>query len=135
MPYVNAALHLANHTFAPIEEVDSGRLRPPLREADSLVELADKLGLFEVLAEERRTELQAFLASTPPSLDAAIRAAVESAVQRGIHTQLVWQPAYDWRLEVWEVSAEEFEAPGALTILISAPHPYEAPAEAPAKSR
>lgn len=135
MPYVNAAMHLANHTFAPMEEVDTARLGAPLREAGSLVDLADKLGLFEVLAEERRTELQAFLASTPPSLDAAILAAIGSAVERGIHSQLVWQPAYDWRVEAWEVSAEGFEAPGALTIVISAPHPYEAPADAPAKAR
>ena len=125
MPYVNAAMHLANHTFAPMEAINSEVLAPALAESGSLVEVAEKLGLFGVIPKERHSELRAFLESAPPSLDAAIRAATLSAVERGIHTQLVWQPAYDWRLQAWEVS-EHGGPPGALTLQISAPHPYEA---------
>ena len=124
MPYVNTAMHLANHTFAPIEGVNPDELAPKLQASGSLVELAENLGLLDILPQERRGELQAFLAAAPLSLDAAIRAATLSAVERGLHTQLMWQPAYDWRLEAWEVS--DGGPPGALSLLISAPHPYEA---------
>ena len=124
MPYMNTAMHLANHTFAPIEGVNAEELAPKLREAGSLVEVAKNLGLFDVLPKDRQGELSAFLNSAPQAVDAAIRAATLSAVERGLHTQLMWRPAYDWRLEMWEVS--DGSPPGALSLLISAPHPYEA---------
>jgi hypothetical protein len=124
MPYVNTAMHAANHAFAPIEEVDAQRLAPALREAGSLADVADKLGLYDLLPQERRGELRTFLDSVPPSLDAAIRGAMLSAVQRGLHTQLMWKPAYDWAVEMWEV-ADGIEPPGALSVLLQAPHPFE----------
>ena len=60
MPYVNTAMHLANHTFAPIEGVNPDELAPKLQASGSLVELAENLGLLDVLPQERRGELQAF---------------------------------------------------------------------------
>lgn len=125
MPYVNTAMHLANHTFAPIESIDRDDLAPKVRSAGSLTELASNLGLFDVIPKDRQGELRAFLGSAPPSIDAAIRAATLSAVERGLHAQLMWQPAYDWRFEAWEVS--DGGPPGVVSLLISAPHPYEAP--------
>jgi len=118
-------MHAANHAFAPIEEVDAERLAPSLREAGSLAELAAKLDLYDFLPQERRGELRTFLESVPPSLDAAIRAGILDAVTRGLHTQLMWKPAYDWAVEMWEV-ADGIDPPGALSLLIQAPHPYEA---------
>jgi hypothetical protein len=124
MPYMNTAMHLANHTFAPIEGVNPEELAPKVRDSGSLVDLAQNLGLFDVLPKDRQGELRTFLAGAPQAIDAAVRAATLSAVERGLHTQLMWRPAYEWSLELWEVS--DGSPPGALSLLINAPHPYEA---------
>ena len=49
---------------------------------------------------------------------------MQSAVERKVHVQLMWKPAYDWSVELWEV-ADGIDPPGALSILIAAPHPVE----------
>ncbi|GAC1599808.1 MAG: hypothetical protein NVS3B21_26590 [Acidimicrobiales bacterium] len=123
MPYMHQALLRANEVFATTDGFAPDRLLSDLADADSVRACADRLGLFAILSDEGvRSGLEAYLASLPPSLDAAMVAALRSALGRGLRTQLVWKPGYDFEVRMWEVSEG---SDGVLNVMIVSPHPPE----------
>ena len=64
-----------------------------------------------------------FLASIPPAVDAAIVAAVRSALERGLRAAISWQPGYDFELRIWDVS---HDGHGLVNVHLVSPHPVEA---------
>jgi hypothetical protein len=126
MPYMEKSLLHATRVFAPIEEFDPKGLLDALGEVDNLIDGATKMGIFGVLGDDQRygAALRAHFEKLPPSIGASILAGLRSALERGLRTQFIWKPAYDFELTMWEVS-DKGHAPGTLTFQILSPHPDE----------
>lgn len=75
-----------------------------------------------MLEPDQAEELRRFFTQLPRSLDAAVLAGLRSALERGLRTQVTWQPGYDFELRAWEVS--EGDA-GVLNLHVLSPHPDE----------
>lgn len=122
MPYMQLAVLRANEVFAGVEGHEPQRLRADLGDARTVRATGEALGLFDVLEERVGAGLREYLDRLPAGLDAAMVAALHSALERGLRTQLVWQPGYDFELRMWEVSEG---TDGVLTMMIVSPHPPE----------
>ncbi len=126
MPYMESALLQATQLFAPIERFDPQGLLEAIEGVDNLLDGAERMGLFEVLDGPYGDALRKHFQKLPPSVDASILAGLRSALERGLRTQFIWKPAYDFELRMWEVS-DGGHAPGTLTFQILSPHPEEPP--------
>jgi hypothetical protein len=127
MPYMEKSLRYATNMFAPLEQFEPKGLLDALAGVDNLLDGATRMGIFETLDDPAYAEaLRKHFAKLPPSIGASILAGLRSALERGLHTQFIWKPAYDFELTMWEVSADG-KAPGTLTFQILSPHPDEPP--------
>ena len=65
-----------------------------------------------------------YLDSWPPSIQAALRAVLQSAVERKppVPVTFAWTPAYDYEIDVFESKAVK-KSIGAITILLRSPYP------------
>lgn len=126
MPYMEKALLKATQKLGSVENFYPEKLLNDLGDADTVLAGALNLKIFDALdGDDALVEaLIAHFEKLPPALDAAILAGIRSALQRGLRTQVLWQPAYDFELRVWEVS-DDARTTGTLTIHILSPHPEE----------
>lgn len=122
MPFGVGSVLLANETFAPLSGFNPEGILAATADAQTVLEAAVALGLLDVLSEQNGAFMAEFLAAIPPSLDAAVLAAVRSALARGVRVQLTWQPAYDFELRLWEASEG---SAGLANVHILSPHPPE----------
>ena len=122
MPYVVKSILRANEVFANLDAFEPEALLDAISEAETVLDGAEALGLFDVLDEDNAMSLRDFFASVPPALDAAVLAGMRSALSRGVRTQITWQPGYDFELRAWEASEGSH---GLLNIHILSPHPLE----------
>lgn len=122
MPYMQLAVLRANEVFAGVGGHEPQRLRADLGDARTVRATGEALGLFDVLEERVGAGLREYLDRLPAGLDSAMVAALHSALERGLRTQLVWQPGYDFEIRMWEVSEG---SDGVLTMMIVSPHPPE----------
>lgn len=138
MPYVVAFIEQANQIFgAPGDAFDPQAL---LRALDGVESVAEGIERFELLAaiehEEQQRVAEEFIRLLPPSLDAAIMAALRSALERGLRTQFTWKPGYAFEVDLWESSKEEGDGRwvGLVNIMIVSPDPPEDAAKEPGTS-
>lgn len=124
MPYLVEPILRANEVLAKVDDFDAPPLLDTIGGATSVLQAADALGIFAVLDDGYATTLRDFFTTLPPALDAAILAGVRSALERGVRTQISWQPGYDFELRMWERS----DGPkGLLNLHIISPEPDELP--------
>lgn len=115
MPFLQAMAERANELFnrENISKVDRGRLKET-----SLGALASDLGIAR-----NKTEID-YLDAWPQSLQAALRAVLQSAVERRppVPVTIAWAPGYDYEMDVWESKSVK-KSIGAITILLRSPYP------------
>ena len=115
MPFLQAMAERANDQFnrENIGRVDPGRLGET-----SLGALATALGIAR-----NKTERD-YLDSWPLALQAAVRAVLQSAVQRQprVPVTITWTPAYDYEVDFWESKSVK-NSIGAITIIMRSPYP------------
>jgi hypothetical protein len=122
MPYVVASMLRANEVFANLDAFNPEALLDAISGAETVLEGADALGLFDVLDPDNAAALREFFAQVPPAIDAAVLAGLRSALSRGLRTQITWQPGYDFELRAWEASEG---SSGLFNVHILSPHPPE----------
>lgn len=130
MPYVVAFIGQANQIFGPAGEWDPQALLDALEGIESVrdgIERFELLGAIE--RDDQRQVAAEFLQLLPRSLDAAILAALRSALERGLRTQFTWKPGYAFELCLWESTKQEAEGRwvGLVNIMIISPDPPEDP--------
>lgn len=115
MPFLQAMAERANERFnrENISNVDAGRLA-----ATSLGALASGLGIAR-----NKTEAD-YLDAWPQSLQAAVHAVLQSAVERQprVPVTIAWVPGYDYEVDVWESKSVK-NSIGAITILLRSAYP------------
>jgi hypothetical protein len=122
MPFLVASVTRANEVFSALDGWEPDGLIETIGEAETVIEMGESLGVFDVLDSDQADALKVFLAKVPESLDAAIVGAVRNALSRGLRSQLTWQPGYEFELRLWEVS----DGPdGLLNVHVVTPHPDE----------
>lgn len=122
MPYLAQAIARLNEQTSPSGRFDAAELREQLRDASTALEAAAALGLADVVPEQYRDALVRYLTELPPSVDAAIVAAVRSALDRNVRVMLSWQPGYAHDVRVWEdVEGEQ----GMVNVHLTGPRPGE----------
>ncbi len=138
MPYVVAFIEQANQIFsAPGDAFDPQGL---LRALDGVESVGEGVQRFELLgaieSEAQQRVAEEFIRLLPPSLDAAILAALRSALERGLRTQFTWKPGYAFEVGLWESSKQESDGRwvGLVNILIVSPDPPEDAADEPGTS-
>ena len=138
VPYVVAFIEQANQIFGPPGEFDPGGLLRALEGVDSVREGIERFELLGAIEkEEQQRVAEEFIRLLPPSLDAAILAALRSALERGLRTQFTWKPGYAFEVTMWESSKFEHEESrwvGLVNILIVSPDPPEDAADQPGAS-
>jgi len=115
MPFLQAMAERANHRFnrENINDVDAGRLA-----VKSLGALASGLGI-------ARTKIETeYLDAWPHALQAVVRAALQSALERQprVPVTIAWVPGYDYEVDVWDAHSVK-NSIGAITILLRSPYP------------
>jgi hypothetical protein len=65
-----------------------------------------------------------YLDSWPQSLQAALRAVLQSAIERKppVPVTIAWTPGYDYEINVWESKSIK-KSIGAITIVLRSPYP------------
>jgi hypothetical protein len=129
MVFMAETILLAQETFGTLNSFNPNSLLDQLKDAKTILDSAETLGLIAVLNPEQQQPMREFLASIPPGVDAGAMAAIRSALGRGLHVAVSWQPAYDFELRVWDVSLEQGQNQpwrGLVNVHISSPHPVEA---------
>lgn len=124
MPYIVASVLRANEFLSRLDGFEPDALLAAVGDADSVLAGVERLGLLEVLEPGDADSLRALLEALPPSLDAALLAAVLDALGRGVRVQLTWQPAVEFELRVWERSEA---SAGLVNLFLLSPEPAEAP--------
>lgn len=118
MPMMQVALGALNERFAMrgIERMQSAEvdLTAPFQELTR-----------ELLGDELPPGFDEFAGSMPVGMQAAISAAVRSAVDRGLPVTFAWAPGYDWELALWDVADTE-QTHGGMTVLIRSRYPDDA---------
>jgi hypothetical protein len=138
VPYVVAFIEQANQIFcAPGDAFDPQGLLRALEGVESVsegIERFELLGAIESEAQQRVAE--EFIRLLPLSLDAAILAALRSALERGLRTQFTWKPAYAFEVDLWESSEQRSDGTwvGLVNIMIFSPDPPEDAAKEPGTS-
>ena len=123
MPYLAKAVARANEQLSPSGPLDEDLVLALLNEQVSTVaDAAGVLGLADVVPEEHQEELANFLVGLPPAIDAAIVAAVKSALGRRVRTTVTWQPGYEHEMRAWDVSEGE---DGMVNVHLISPNPFE----------
>ncbi len=122
MPYAVRSMLRVNEVLATLEGFEPEALLAAIAGADTVLDGADALGLFDVLDAENADSLRRFFGSVPASLDAAVLAGIRSALGRGVRIQVTWQPGYDFELRLWEASEG---SSGLFNIHVLSPHPPE----------
>ncbi len=114
MPTMQAMTSRANLKFGPdsIGTIDPAALQP----GTDLPTQAMNLGIAMTKDE------QAYLASFPPGLLEALRAALYSAVQRRLAVTFAWAPAYAHEMRIWDV-ADTTQSRGGMTVFVRSPLP------------
>jgi hypothetical protein len=128
--YMTKTIQLAQEVFGGLHNFEPASLLASLDGVETIGAAADVLGLIEVLPAEQRQPMTDFLASIPPSIDAAIVAAMRNALGRGLPVAISWQPGYDFELRVWDVSGPDGDGEpwvGMVNVHLISPHPDEAP--------
>ena len=125
MPYLVQPILRANEVLAQVDDFEPEPLLETIQGASTVNEAVEALGLFETLETDAdRADLREFFDTIPASLDAAILAGVRSALERGVRTQVTWQPGYAFELRMWERSDG---ARGVVNLHILSPEPPERP--------
>jgi hypothetical protein len=122
MPFLVASVVRANEVFSALEGWEPEGLLGTIDGAETVIQMGERLGVFDVLESDQAEALKEFLAEVPESLDAAIVGAVQNALSRGLRSQLTWQPGYEFELRLWEVSEG---SQGLLNVHVITPHPVE----------
>lgn len=104
---MSMVLAKVNEVFAPTANFGPGELLEALGDAETVGQAAERLGVHDVVAPDWQQPLLDFLATVPPSIDAAGMAAVRSALERGVRVTVTWMPDYAFGLRVWEVARLE----------------------------
>ena len=128
--YMTKTIQLAQQVFGGLSSFEPDNLLASLDGVETMRAAADALHLIDVLPEEQREPMAEFLASIPPSIDAAVVAAIRSSLARGLPVGISWQPGYDFELRVWDVSGPRGEGEpwvGMVNVHLVSPHPDEAP--------
>lgn len=128
--YMTKTIQLAQEVFGGLHDFEPDSLLASLDGVETIGAAADVLHLIDVLPAEQREPMTDFLASIPPSIDAAIVAAMRSALGRGLPVGISWQPGYDFELRVWDVSGPDGDGEpwvGMVNVHLVSPHPIEAP--------
>lgn len=115
MPFLQAMAERANELFnrENISKVDASLLA-----TTSLAALASGLGI-------ARNKIETdYLKAWPHALQAAVSAALQSAVERRppVPVTIAWVPGYDYEVDVWESKSVK-NSIGAITILMRSPYP------------
>lgn len=115
MPFLQAMAERANELFnrENIARVDASHLAKT-----SLSALASGLGI-------ARNKLETdYLDAWPHALQAAVRAVLQSAVERrpAVPVTISWVPGYDYEVDVWESKSVK-NSIGAITLLLRSPYP------------
>ena len=114
MPTMQAMTSRANSVFGP-EGI--GSIKPEgLMPGTNLSKEAMALGIAANPAE------QSYLASFPPGLLEALRAALYSAVERKLPVTFAWAPGYAHEMSLWDV-ADTTMSRGGMTVFIRSPLP------------
>ncbi len=136
MPYVVAFIEQANQIFGPSDAFDPEALLRALDGVDAVREGIERFALLDAIEDEGNQQVaREFLELLPRSLDAAILAALRSALERGLPTQFTWKPGYAFELCLWESTTYEKDEGrwvGLVNIMIISPDPPEEPAGASA---
>ena len=113
MPSMQAMVERSNSKFnrEHIGEFNADWLGPGV----PLAEGAQSAGI--AVAEEEVQYLQAL----PAGHQAVIKAALYSAVTRGLPVTLAWAPAFDFSVAVWEVAGTA-QSMGGMTLFIRGPY-------------
>jgi hypothetical protein len=122
MPFLVASVVRANEVFSALDTWEPEGLIAAIDGSETVIQMGDSLGIFDVLETEQAEALKRFLGEVPEALDAAIVSAVRNALSRGLRSQLTWQPGYEFELRLWEVSEG---SAGLLNVHVITPHPDE----------
>jgi hypothetical protein len=104
--YKSPALARINQQLADLVQQDRLGVLAAIDNAVSVLELVDALDGTDKVAQPHQDDLRNMLGAIPPAIDASIRAAVRSAVDRNLSIQVVWHPGYYFGLHVEDVSCE-----------------------------
>ena len=124
MPYMSAALARANEQLSPSGPHDP-ELLDQLAGVSTVLEAMGVLDVASVVPEEYQAALAEFAQDLPPAIDAAIVAAAQNALGRGLRVTFTWQPGDSHELRVWDVATAE-DDDGMVNVHLVAPEPYEA---------
>lgn len=115
MPMMQVALGGLNRRFdkAGVAQLTQAELG----DTASFAELTRSL-----LDEDLPEGFDTFIDSMPVGLQRAIRAAVGSAVERGLPVTFAWAPAYDWEVSIWDV-ADTTQTHGGMTVVVRSRYP------------
>jgi len=122
MPHLVATVHEANVAFGgPKRDPKiSEKLRGVLRDASSVFDAAEKLGLLSDLDRQGRDDAGVLLRAVPVGLQKAMLSALDNAVERGLQVSFAWKPGYDFELQLSEASEGD---KGALNVMLVSPWP------------
>jgi hypothetical protein len=124
MVYMSMVLAKVNEVFAATASFAPSDLVDALGDVETVAQAADRLGYHDVVAPEWQQPLLDFLATIPPSIDAAGMAAARSALERGLRVTVTWMPDYAFGLRVWEVSkTDDTGWVGMVNVQINSPDP------------
>jgi hypothetical protein len=115
-------LHLIPVANRFLDGIDPGATevaRSALAESQSLHEAMTRAGLLDQLDKSVIEETRSFFAALPVSVDAAIRAVIGSAVERGLPVVIQWKPGPATEVRAWETVERNV---GHVSILLITPH-------------
>jgi len=115
MPLFQAMAERANSAF---NRQSIGEISPNALKATSLSEVAGTLRIAQTAAE------RAFLDTFPPSIQAALRAVLQSALDRNprLPVTFAWAPGYDFELLISEARMHN-GSPGGITLFVRTRYP------------
>ena len=107
MPYMSIAVAKANEIFAPTTQFNPDVLRANLNGVDTIAEAVDLLNVAAVMTQPLQERFGTFLGTIPASIDAAVLAAVRSALLRKIPVTFTWQAAAGFEVRIWDDAKQD----------------------------
>jgi hypothetical protein len=109
-------MHRANRLLDGTDPVAQTAALRAVSEASSVLDAAQRAGLFEGLSGPGKKEARSALAALPASVDAALLAVLRGALERTLPVVLQWKPGSHIELQIWEAVEDDVGHIGVMLI-------------------
>ena len=116
MPHVAQVIHRANRLLDGTDPVAQTGALIAVTGASSVLDAAQRAGLFEGLNGPGNMEARSALAALPGSVDAALLAVLKGALERTLPVVLQWKPGPYIELQIWEAVEDDVGHIGVMLI-------------------